>query len=325
MKQRSQIPSFALLLLLVCSSVDDEAACDGTITVAVTSKHPDKVSSDLFVSGTAAISRDSAIRSVTVGGLQANADGFNFSQWSLTVPFAALLAAPVAADGGADTVTLPVVASPACGSIGKESVTVTLNRQPEVRVETLAMTRAFTGRGDYLPADQRASAIVTLTANREARGGTVIVAATGPGVVEGLGEGGALVLAGDGSSPASASFLVKASAAGTIFLTAKSGATSAAPLSIEAADEPRIVPAAATLAPGQTLVVTILTDVEAQTLDCSWTLGPGLSVEEIAEGREYELTATSDLENAVEARLRCQDDYGQQASADFDATPPEAP
>jgi hypothetical protein len=311
-----------LLFLLGCSSVDDDALCDGTITLAVTSTVPDAVSADLLVSGTASITRNTAIRHVTVGGLQATPDGFNFSEWSVTVPFASLLAA-TPEPGEPDQVSLPVVASPSCGEAGKTTVSVRLNRRPEVRVESLEITPAFPAQGGYLPADGKAAAIVTVSGNAEARGGTVVVEVTGPGQIDNLGSSGSVVLAGDGSSEASASVLVRSTGPGTVFVSAKSGSSSAKPISFEAASAPRIFPDEATLAPGQTLVVDVLPDVEAQVITCRVREKGGISVEEITQGEEYELTADAELESAAEVRLSCEDDYGQEVSATFTAAPAE--
>jgi hypothetical protein len=311
-----------LAALFGCSSVDDAAECDGAIKVGITSETPALVSSDLLVTGTATNSRNTTIRSVTVSGLQAKPDGFNFSQWSITVPFATLLVAEAdAADP--DLVHLPVVASPSCGTTGPGHVDVHLDRHPEIQVETLTIKPNYQGATSFVPADGTFAALLGLSANPEARGATVVLETAGPGSLDGLGDSGAVVLAGDGASAASASVLVRATGAGTIFVTAKSGATSATPVAIEAAGAPDIVPGEADLAPGQTIAVNVVRDADIQTITCSVEVDAGMSVKTVTDGEQYQVSADADLAKAAEARFRCRDDYGQQTHATFTGQPAE--
>jgi hypothetical protein len=315
---------FVALAVAGCSdSPKDDPICDGEISLAFTTDVPATVTTDLLVRGTASISRNVTIRAISVAGIQAKAESFNFGEWSVTVPFATLLAAEADADSP-DDVTLPVVASQECGPAGSATLEVQLDRHPEIEVTSLAIEPSFPGEQTFLPAEKPVSAILMLSANPEARGATVMLEATGPATFAGLGTSGAVVLAGDGSSAASASVLVTANDPGTVFITAKSGAQFATPLSFVAAGNPRAVPAEATLLPGQTIVVTFVRDTEAQELDCTTREDPGMNVTADADGVSFEVSADSDLEEAGDATITCRDVFGQVGTGTFHAELAEA-
>ncbi len=298
----------------------DDPECDGRIAVAVTSSVPETVSSDLVVRGTAVPTRNVAIRSVAVAGIPAEPGAFNFGVWSVTVPFTALLAIP--ADSSApDEVMVSVVASPSCGSSGEAEFSAHLDRHPEIRVSTLTISPVIPASRTFLPADGSASAILTLSANPEARGATATVVLTGPGQFEGDGTSATPVLAGDGAGPASADLLATANGRGTLFVTARAGSAVAAPVAIAAAGAPRIVPAEATLGPGQQLAVSVLTDTDAQQVTCDVSASSGITVTVEDENRSYGVSADAGLAAAAEATIRCRDGFGQSASGTYDAKP----
>jgi hypothetical protein len=315
------IPIFPLLLL-GCSinSPDDDVECDGNLDLKVASQAPDTVEGDLVVRGTASPSRNTAIRSLTVAGVEATPETFNYKEWSVVVPFAALLALPTDA-AAPDDVVIPIRASPSCGDSGQTELTVHLNRHANVRVDSLTLQASFPAGRTYLPADGSAAGLLEVTANPEGRGALISLAAVGGAVFPGASDTFKLTLAGDGVSGASASAVISAGGAGTLFITATGDGTAATPLSVVAAAAPRLFPAAAKLKPGQALKVTVVKSVESQIADCQPSSSPGLDITTDVDGETYTVQAADDLDEAVEAKLTCRDDYGQKVLATYSAAP----
>ena len=308
----------ALALLSSCGAPQDGPECGGEVHLSVTSSVPDPVSSDLVIRGTAAPSRNVAIRSLSAGGIPADADSFNYGNWSVTLPFSALQAGlPLAVDS--NDVVVPILATAVCGSPGETSITVHVNRHPEIQVKSLTVTASLPAGRTFLPADGSASAVLVVSANPEARGASVTLDANGLARFEGSGDSASLVLAGDGTSPASASVLVTATGGGTIFVTAASGGVVAKPISLITASAPRLVPAQATLRPGQSISVALLKDISAQAVSCDVSAGAGLSVIKQQDG--YVVAADEPLAAAVKGSITCRDGYGQTSTAIYDAEP----
>lgn len=305
-------------LLAACKGPEDTAECPVEVSLAVTSSVPDLVSADLVVRGTVIPSRDVTIRSVSVNGIQAEADSFNYSDWSATVPLATLLAA---LPNGADEATLPIVVSDACGQSTKDELRVVVNRHPEVRLEMLSLAATPPAGRTFLPADGSASAALVLSGNPEARGAAVTLDTNGTAHFEGAGDAPTVVLAGDGVGPATASLLLTADGAGPIILTARGGNATSMPLVLATAAAPKLFPPTAKLRPGQSLTVSLLKDVAEQVVACESASTPGLSVLPADDGLAFELAADADLAEAATAQLTCRDGYGQTTVVRYSAEP----
>ncbi len=314
------LPRCALFIALLasCRGPQDDAECPVDVALAVTSSAPDLVSSDLVVRGTVVPSRDVTIRSVTVNGIQAAADSFNYTDWSATVPFATLLAA---LPKGSDEATLPIIVSDACGHSTHDELRVVVNRHPEVRVETLSLAATPPAGRTFLPADGSASASLVVTGNPEARGASVTLDTNGPAHFEGAGASPSVVLAGDGMAPATASLLLTADGPGPIILTAHGGSATSKLLVLSTARAPKLVPPTAKLLPGQSITVALLKDIDDQVVACDSTTATGLSVLPADDGLAFEITAAADLAASATVRLTCRDGYGQTTVVSYSAEP----
>lgn len=117
--------ALALLAPLVAACEDPppiEPDCSGVMEIRILDPEPGLVvSEDLSVSGSAEHTTPLAIRSVTVAGVPARRDGFNFERWSATVPLVELLELAAAETGRA---IVPVVALDACGQEAETSLQV---------------------------------------------------------------------------------------------------------------------------------------------------------------------------------------------------------
>jgi hypothetical protein len=309
------------LIALSCSAPNDDAECDGEIELSVSSSVPDVVSGPLVFQGTAVPTRNVNIRSVNVAGVEAELSSFNFRTWTATIPFEALLALQPTDGKAPDDVEVPVAAVPACGTAASTRVPVHLNRHPEIAVSSLTLAAAFSGEHPYLPANGSASAVLTLSANPEARGATVMVRATGEGHFSGAGKLLPLVLAGDGASASMATALVNGDGAGSVFLTASSSAAFAEPLKIDTAVAPKLFPPTAELAPGQSLIVLVEKQLAAQNVSCTVHAEKGLTVTPASDMSSFTLVAADALADRVEATIECRDDYGQATSVTYTAAP----
>lgn len=308
------------LLASSCSPPNDDAECDGDLVLTVSSSVPEIVSSALLVRGTVVTTRNISIRSVNVAGVEAEPASFNFRSWTASVPFDTLLALPADAKTP-DEVEIPIDAVPACGSAANASVKVHLNRRPEIAVSTLAVSPTYPGEAEYLPANGKASALLTITGNPEARGATVIVHATGEGEFNGGSNELLVVLAGDGSSASMASALIKGRGEGSVYLAASALGRTSDPIKIDTAAAPKFFPPTAELIPGQTLIVLMEKRLAKQNPACTIQADDGLAVVAAADFSTFTLTAAEDLTEAAAARLDCRDDYGQATSATYTAAP----
>lgn len=104
-----------------------EPDCSGVMAIRILEPAQGvAVSEDLRVSGEAEHSTPLAIRSVTVAGVPARRDAFNFERWSATVPIEDLRSLAAEDTGRA---VVPVVAEDACGQEAETSVQVVVEVQ----------------------------------------------------------------------------------------------------------------------------------------------------------------------------------------------------
>ena len=289
------------------------------------------VEGDLVVSGSAVHPGGLAIRSIEVGGIQAENLGFNFDRWSATIPLDQLQALSAANEGGpAEIVVRAVDVCDVTSPIG--SFPVEVDDNPGVEVASLVLSVVIPGGESYIPATGDVPALLTIEGNAEAAGAFVQLTASA-GDFQGS-EGGATFLVGDGVEPSAATVFFSATDSGVAVITAASEGQLAQTF-VTVAGEPTFIPARGSLSAGQTLVVAGLT--EGRFARCSAT--PSAAFEVIADGvdlvrepQEFEdgdgdgrvdieIVAAEEVLDPDEVTIICHDVYGQVNSATFTVEP----
>jgi len=327
------LPILGMLWLAACEDTPTELECENStavVTGQVTSGETAQVvSRDLTVRGTAQHGGNLTIRQVLVAGIPATNGGFNFETWSAIVPVGALAALPVGEDGRS---TVEVKATDAC--LRTHTLTtfaVRVDPNPEVEVQSLDLGVTLPGSESYLPATGSIPAVLTLTANAEAANATVTL--TAPlGTFQGT-NNNQLLLAGDRQSPARGNALFIPGAPGTVVITATAKERTDV-ATVKVAGPPKLVPSGATLAPGQTVRVTVLT--EGRIAACQATPAAGLTVtsgtvdltstpgaEDVTQDGfiDIDVSAASDAATAASASISCRDPYGQSVTGTFALAP----
>jgi hypothetical protein len=310
-----------LIPLAACTALAPEAQdCSGEIQVNVFADGETPIGSDgVTLTGTATHTGGLAIRSLVVGGVPATNGGNNYLTWSATLLLSQLRALDVDGDG---SVPVPVTARDACDAVlsDTDAVTLTLDANPEVKVERLALTVSVPGGGDWIPADGTHPALLSLTANPAAAGAVVDL-----DVSAGTLLGAPVTLAGDGTADATATALLTVDTAVTVVViaTAEGVATSA---TLVAAGAPVLSPDSGSLLPGAQIAVEVWSDGEiascaayAEDSDviavtgASGSLYGGGEVSDTDADGRWELTlAASDTAPAgATVDLRCCDTYDQ--------------
>lgn len=315
---------------------DDRRECSDAVTAAVTSEIPAVVGEDLVVHGTVTSPSTQAIRAVSFAGIPATADGFNFAQWSATVPLATLLALKGNdVGGGHATVNAPVAITSSCGGpTDLATVQLTVDRQARVTVSTLSLQASAPTKGQYFPLNGSALVLLTATANPEARGATVTFTASGGATL----STSSVVLSGDGASAATATVQVAPTAndsTGTsgrvVLVGAVAKGIAATPATIRFAGAPRILPNAFTLRPGQSVTATVLKGDDSQVVTCRALAGDGVTVTagsaSLTDSEAAADAITVSVDKAVtastKALVNCHDAYGQTTDATFTVVAPE--
>lgn len=322
-----------MLLWVSCDAPPTELDCEderGTISGQVLSGEvTEAVSKDLQVQGTTEHSENLTIRQVQVAGIAAQNTGFNFSTWSVTVPIGALAALPKGEDG---KVAVSVKATDACLRTHEvDSFTLLVDPNPEINVQTLELAVELPGGESYLPASGNIPAVIELTANPEAANAAVTLSAT-QGTFKGTTDH-QLLLAGDRKQPARATALFIPSSPGTVVVTAAAKqVTKLATLKVVGA--PSLFPAGATLSPGQTVRVSVLT--EGRIAACQATPATGLSVKsgevdlmstpggsDVTQDNlvDIDISAAAGATEKAETQVTCRDVYGQAATGTFTLAP----
>lgn len=331
------------LLLAACGTYVDpqslDCSVDSDITGSATSAAGTTVVRDtLTVTGTAFHPEGRAIRSVTVGGLPASNTGFNFETWRVDLPIEQLLSLDSDADG---SVALTVSAQDACDHPTPQitdPLTILVDRTPGVVVESLDLMATIPSGVSWVPADGSVAATITVTANADAADALVSMS-SGGGTLAGLTDGAAR-LAGDGTSPATASLLFTSTTPGTALITASADGVLDS-VTVLVAGPPELVPgtqpSGVYLSPGQSLPVTVWTDGEVD-----WCTAYGASPTDIpvttggatlygaqaasdttGDGRpDIVVGPVADLSAAASVEVYCCDRYDQCGSATYAAAPP---
>jgi hypothetical protein len=331
MNIKTRLPLPALLTLTAAGCGDSppsvDPVCNGKVDIVVLQGNTDNVvRSDLLVSGTATHSSNLAIRNMTVGGVAANKDRFNFDAWSATVPFRTLQSL-VPDPGG--TVTVPVVATDACSAEFSTSFPVKL----DLPLEKLTLTRAYPDGEGYVPASGKFPASLTITANAQAAGAKVTLSASEGGTFDGALDG-LVTLSGDGTTDATATAFFTSTKPGTAFVTASAGDNHTAPIDIVVAGPPSMFPSSQTLAPKQSIRVTVDTDGRVESCQATPVLGitvksggkdlmatPAASDDNNDGKVDIDITAADMLSGAVTVTVACRDPFGQAVSGTYTAMP----
>lgn len=313
---------------------NDEGAIEGSATSGPTEQ---VVAADLTVSGVATQTDGHVIRRITVAGISAKNEGFNFETWSAVLPIGLLAGLP-ADSNDPNKSTIEVVAFDGCEqSFPIDSFEVAIDRTPGVRVERLALSIDFPGdeQSDerFLPADGSASGLIRIIANSDARGATVTLTSNS-GTFEGVATGNTVVLSGDGTGDAEANVFFTGTQAQTAVITASTKTATSAPLAVDVAGPPTFIPAGATLDEGDSVSVSVFTDGKVES--CQATPVLGLTITSGAanlmstaaandtngDGRvDILVKAAVALTAPVESDVTCRDRYGQQTTVTFGAAP----
>ena len=313
----------ALLLLIACEPPELTAACDAAVDADLSGSLiegpvDDVVDSELVVQGSASHARGLAIRQITVAGVPATSDSFNFERFSVAVPWSVL--ASMAED---DVAAVDVIAEDACGVTATLS-TFDVSVSPVERgdVTELNLDVDLGSTLDWLPADGVTQAALRLTANPEARGVPVDLSAT-VGTVHGAAS---LRLTEDGDVT-SASALYVSDTPGTVLLTATAGGQLASHTLVVAAP-PAVLPAFADVSPGGRASLSASSAGAVQA--CRATADPGLTVtsgaidltradgafDENGDGHpDIRVEAAEDAELGATAVVTCRDPFGQSGTA----------
>lgn len=321
---KTRLVASAALSLLACgtlppSSIDcsqGAGALSGTVKWGPTMRLVDK---DLVLTGTTEHAGNLAIRRVLVAGLPATNQGFNFSAWTVTIPSANLAAL---ADGQ-NQARVAVVAEDACNiqkEIASNTFTVAVRVEPADLVLTLPKGQSF------VPADGQTAAEIRVVANAEAAGAAVKLSAMRDGAevgrFQGVGSGNTVTLASDGGTQAIATALYVSDSAGSVLLGARSGSASFPARTLVVAGPPVLLPASASLKPGQRVRVTALSDGALK--GCSATQATGITVTQAPSGsRRIDLDVAAALMLAAPSSLSitCTDPFGQSVGGTYDAAP----
>ncbi len=279
---------------------------------------------DLHIKGTASHSRHITIRQLSVQGVSATLDSDNYKTWSAVVPETSLVG-----DGtDGSKVSLKIEAEDSCGQRLSLDVPVTL----VAKVQRLSLTTALPSGAPYLPANGTTSAVLTVTANPEARGALVTLGATTGATFTGA-TNGSVVLSGPTGADVTATFLVTSSKAGALTVSA-TARDQVATVTLPVAGPPTFLPSHATLVAGQSLGVTL--DTQGSVESCQASPAPGLHVTTGAQDISTQpgaIDSTGDglvdlvviadpgLTTPQTVTVVCRDPFGQSASATFTASP----
>ena len=329
---RNAVIGIVLLLAVGCDSDPAEPSCnvEGTITGGVIAGPTDQlVDKNLLVRGVATHSEGLTIRRVLVAGIAATNDGFNFDNWSATIPIDTLA-------GMARTstpVTIHVAAVDACErTLEIASFMVNVDPTPGVRLTSLVITSEISGGLDYIPGSGSVPAILTITGNADAAHAAVTLSAS-TGSFTGA-PGNQVTLQGDGTGPATATVLYAATTptSQAVLITA-SAKGQLAQTAVRVAGPPTLLPGSATLAPGQGVAVSVATQGTIQA--CQATPARGLTITSGGDLMatpggvdtngdhliDIDVKADAAITSTTSSTITCRDPYGQFSTGTYTAQP----
>jgi hypothetical protein len=296
-----------------------EACAPGQVGLALISSVPETpLAEDLVVRGTATHSQGLAIRSVSVLGIEARKDAFNFAAWSATLPFS-VLKAQANATTGALAVTVEAV--DACD----ERSALPEAERPELRVDRLPISDLEFGAPRYpsnqaaIPASGSAVVSIPITANASAAGASLRVTAPRGDV---LSSAGGSVRLEPGDDLAEALVLFRAEGAGSVLLEARTldGALLDV-VQVEVAAPPRISPTSASLGPSQTVAIGVESTIDLDICEVTDTAAAAVEMTGTGPSRSIDLVAAAELASATTIRVRCIDIFGQRAEGAYTVAP----
>ncbi|MCA9517550.1 MAG: hypothetical protein KC635_21565 [Myxococcales bacterium] len=308
----------------------------GTVALDAVPEKPIGPGESVIVRGTANHLDGLAIREVRVAGVAAELVAFNFSDWSVTLPYeAVVLVAPANAQG---QVEVEVVAIDACNErYPFATFALPVDQTPQLRVDSLELTAAFPGDRGFVPADASAAATLTIVATGRAANAKVTLATDDPeAVFQGVDAENRVTLTADDADTARATAIFYAGSAGSHVITARVE-DQLASVVVRAAGAPVLAPDRATLVAGSGLDAIVSTGGDLKS--CQVTQTKGFSVTS-ADGTpittaptafervddQYRLAiATSpvlDANETEELTILCLDAYGQIGAGRYTLTPP---
>lgn len=299
---------------------DTEVRCEDAsstnITVVVTSgTGQQRLGGDVTLSGTARQSKGLAIRRLTVDGVAVTAGRLNYATWSVVIP-----AASLGKVESGPPLELAIEAEDACGSTFSSKETVTL----VAPLSGLDVTVTYPNpEAPYLPATGDAQAIVRVSADASAIGAPVTVRSSDPALVFLGRENEQVTLQAAENEKAAAQVLVSGEKAGTYTIEA-SGEGQSSLETVRIIGPALIFPGQATLGPGDTLDVNVITEGVVQS--CQATPSAGITV--TSGGQNIAITpaaddadgdgsidltvTTSDMATApASVSVTCRDPFGQ--------------
>lgn len=281
----------------------------------------DPIVGDLVVEGSASHSGDMAIHSVVVAGKHASKDGFNFSEWSVILPFELLQELEPDASG---KVALAAEVRDTCGNVKiDEETMVTVDPFAGVEVTSLSLSVDYMEGVDFVPTEVLQGATLTVSADPSGERG--VVELEGEGVVfDGLPK--MAVTLGTGAQK---TVVVTAADAGTFTIVATSEqAPSRQPVTalLRAVGPTKMLPAALSVSPGQqSAAISVVADGTKPTCEANLAAGLGatLSGQDLvaapvqmgADDATISIQVDAGATEQSVMKITCVDDYGQPSSA----------
>lgn len=324
-----------LLAGLVLAACQDERGSDpecgeddDILTVDVVARDGGKpVTKELLVEGNAVHAEDMAIHSVTVLGRRATNVAFNFSEWSITLPFEALQELEEDASG---MVALTTVVTDTCGNeLTHGDTRVVVDPFAGVSATGLSLDVTYADGTDFVPTEISQGA--TLTVSSDSTGAGAEVELEGVGVLFDGKTQHTVVL----DENAQRTVVVSAQQSGNLSILATSEqAPDAAPVvvTLRAVGPPRLIPVSQSVAPGQpNEAVSVLADGTRPTCEANVAAGLGASIGGQDLGTTPVDLGADDATIVIEVdpaavepssmKITCVDDYGQSSSATINLEP----
>ncbi len=305
----------------------DKANCTGEITVVPLPSNGGKtVRGDLSVKGTADHSGDLTIQRITVGGIEAKKDGFNFNTWSVVVPLGVLM--DLAPDENGDRL-VPVTATDTCF----QDFVTDFPIRAALPIEAITVDATYPEGESYIPANGKFGATIAIAASPSAAGEKVTLQSSDGGTFAGT-VGNQIGLSGDGKTDATATVLFTSTQVGESFITAKIESLTSNPKKVRVVGAPALFPSTSTLAAKQTVRIAVTTDGRIESCQATpakfMTVKSG-NVDLMAmpgatdvnnDGTiDIDITAADVVDMESNVTITCRDPFGQTASGTYTVKP----
>lgn len=327
---------------------DGSVVVSGTVVFTPPAVPLDPDHPTISIKGTALHDAGLAIRHVYVGGVEAAKKAFNFGKWEVTLDYSDLLDLEVIEatdDREFDRVRVAAVAVDVCGLATEfDDFTLPVDLTPNIRLDTLAIKVTPPLGRAYLPADGSQPGTVEVMGQPGKSSGTTVNLHATSGSFMTTGNIASVTLAAAiGADMATGTLLYYGGQPGapgipgTVLFTANAEGL-VATTSVKVAGPPTILPSAATLVPGTTLQLTVMSD--GKVARCGATPRPGVSITSGSEDitltqaandsngdghPDIDIEVADEIEAAVSLTIYCSDDYQQESSAVYQVKLPEPP